>query len=245
MSYSPILIVHGEPNSIFFEIFIKANSHNKIKSPIILISSEKLLKLQMRKLRVKKKIKILNQKNLDFKKLNNKSINLININFNQKKAFEKISNKSNKFIKNSFHTAFKILRKRKFTNLLMDLYQKKFFKNKYLGITEYISKKFSSKKNCMLIYNKSLSVCPVTTHLPINKVSKNINKKLIKEKIILIENFYRKTLGFKPRIAVLGLNPHCESISTYNEDKSIIKPLIKSIGKKYNISGPFPLILFY
>ena len=46
MSYSPILIVHGEPNSIFFEIFIKANSHNKIKSPIILISSEKLLKLQ-------------------------------------------------------------------------------------------------------------------------------------------------------------------------------------------------------
>ena len=57
MSYSPILIVHGEPNSIFFEIFIKANSHNKIKSPVILISSEKLLKLQMRKLRVKKKNK--------------------------------------------------------------------------------------------------------------------------------------------------------------------------------------------
>ena len=123
--------------------------------------------------------------------------------------------------------------------------KKNFLKNKYLGITEYISKKFSSKKNCMLIYNKSLSVCPVTTHLPINKVSKNINKKLIKEKIILIENFYRKTLGFKPRIAVLGLNPHCESISKYNEDKSIIKPLIKVLEKNTIYLDLFLLILFY
>ena len=156
----------------------------------------------MRKLRVKKKNKYIKYENLDFKKLNNESINLININFNQKKAFEKISNKSNKFIENSFHTAFKILRKKKVHKFINGPVSKKnFLKNKYLGITEYISKKFSSKKNCMLIYNKSLSVCPVTTHLPINKVSKNINKKLIKEKIILIENFYRKTLGFKPRIS--------------------------------------------
>ena len=59
----------------------------------------------------------------------------------------------------------------------MDQFQKKFFKKKYLGITEYISKKFKVKKVAMLIYNKKLSVCPITTHLPLKSVSKNIKKK--------------------------------------------------------------------
>ena len=71
---------------------------------------------------------------------------------------------------------------------------------------------FQSKKFAMLIYNKNLSVCPITTHLPLKLVTKKITKKLIKEKIIIVNNFYKKFLGFKPRIAVTGLNPHCESV---------------------------------
>ena len=46
----------------------------------------------------------------------------------------------------------------------------------------------------MLIYNKKLSVCPLTTHLPIKKVSKKINKNMIKEKIKLIDIFFKKYL---------------------------------------------------
>ena len=57
MSYSPILIVNGEPNSIFLEIFFKTLKFKKIKSPIILISSEKILIKQMKKLNFKKKNK--------------------------------------------------------------------------------------------------------------------------------------------------------------------------------------------
>ena len=41
----------------------------------------------------------------------------------------------------------------------------------------------------MLIYNKELSVCPLTTHLPIKMVAKKISKKLIYEKIELIDRF--------------------------------------------------------
>ena len=68
----------------------------------------------------------------------------------------------------------------------MDQFQKKFFKKKYLGITEYISKKFNKKKFAMLIYNEKLSVSPITTHLPIKCMfQKKLNKKLIIEKIIL------------------------------------------------------------
>ena len=239
MSFSPILIVHGEPNSIFSEILFKAYKANKIKRPIVLISSEKILKLQMKKLKYRKKIKILNHKNLHKNKLDNKTINLININFSQKKAFERISKKTNKFIAESFQVAFEILKEGTITKFINGPISKKYFLGKkYPGITEYISKKFN-KKTCMLLYNKKLSVCPVTTHLPIKKVSKNINKKNIAEKIILINEFYKKIFGFKPKIAVLGLNPHCESVDKYNEDEKIIKPVIKNLNKKYNLSGPF------
>ena len=49
-------------------------------------------------------------------------------------------------------------------------------------MTEYIAKNFKSKKIAMLIYNQNLSVCPITTHLPISLVSKKINKlKLLKK----------------------------------------------------------------
>ena len=54
MNYKPILLVAGEPNSIFLEIFFKAIKIKKFKSPLILIASHNLLKLQMKKLRIKK-----------------------------------------------------------------------------------------------------------------------------------------------------------------------------------------------
>ncbi len=240
MSYKPILIVSGEPNSVFLEIFFKVIKLKNFKSPIILISSENILKKQMKKLKFKKKIKLLNYKKLELKKLDNNSINLININFDQKRAFEKISSKSNYFIKECFKTAFEIIKKEKINKFINGPISKKnFLGKKYLGMTEYISKKFLSQKSCMLIYNKKLSVCPATTHLPIKQVAKKINKKLIKEKITLINKFYKTNLGFRPNIGVLGLNPHCESILKFNEDEKIIKPLINSLKKKYKVSGPF------
>ena len=86
----------------------------------------------------------------------------------------------------------------------------------------------------MLIYNKKLSVSPLTTHLPLRSVYKRINKSSIIEKVKLINEFYKKQLKIKPKIAILGLNPHCESIHKFNEDEKIIKPTIK-ILKKINI----------
>ena len=240
MNYSPILIVSGEPNSVFLEIFFKVLKLKKVKSPLILISSENLLKLQMKKLKFKKKIRLINPEKLSDYDLDNKSINLINVNFNQKKPFEKISNKSNKFIKKCFEIAFSILKKKKIYKLINGPISKKnFLGNKYLGITEYISKKISSENNCMLIYNKQLSVCPVTTHLPIKQVTNKINRDIIVQKITLINDFYKKFFKFKPKIAVLGLNPHCESVHNFNEDEKIIKPTIQKLKKKYKISGPY------
>ena len=241
MKSKVILVVNGEPNSIFSEIFIKSLSKFKEKTPVVYIYSIKLLKMQMSKLNVNKKIKLINPKKINEYRLDNNSINLINIEFNQNKAFTKISNKSKKFIKKSFDTAFKIIKKENIKKFINGPVSKKHFLNKtHFGMTEYISDYFSKKNTCMLIFNKNLSVCPLTTHLPLSLVSKNINKNDIKNKIILIQNFYMKFLNIKPRIGVLGLNPHCESILQKNEDDEIIKPLVKKMKKNgYKISGPF------
>tara|TARA_B100000902_G_scaffold143317_1_gene140777 strand:- start:150 stop:1112 length:963 start_codon:yes stop_codon:yes gene_type:complete len=241
MNSNPILVVSGEPNSVFLELFFKIFNKNKIKSPIILISSKKLLNLQMKKLGFKNKIKLINASNLKLYKLDNKTINLIDIKYNPDKAFEKISIKSNKFIKNSFELAFKIIKNNNINKFINGPISKKYFlKKEFLGITEFISEKFFAKNTCMLIFNKQLSVCPITTHLPLKFVSKKITKKEIINKVSLIDNFYKKNLRLKPRIAILGLNPHCESVDAYNEDEKIIKPSIEYLKKKYNVSGPYP-----
>ena len=240
MKFSPILIVAGEPNSVFLEIFFKSIKQKKFKSPIILIASKKILKLQMIKLKFKKKIKNLNINKLNYSKLDNKYINLIDVNYNSNKPFEKITKKSNQYIKESFEVAFKLLKKgisKKFIN--GPISKKNFLDKKFLGITEYLSDRFAVKKKAMLIYNTELSVCPITTHLPLKQVANKINKVNISEKIFLLNDFYKRYLKKTPRIGVLGLNPHCESILNFNEDEKIIKPLVKYLNKKnFNISGP-------
>ena len=241
MSSKPILLVAGEPNSIFLEILFKTYRKKKIKKPLILICSLKLLNLQMKKLNFKKKVRILEFKKIKEYKLDNKSINLIDVEFQPKKAFEKISPKSNVYIENCFKVAIKLINLGVVNSLINGPISKKnFLKNKFLGITEYLAKRFNKKKIAMLIYNKELSVCPITTHLPLKQVTKKINKSIIFEKVNLINFFYKKYFGFKPKIAITGLNPHCESIEKNNEDKKIIEPAIKNLLKrKFKVSGPY------
>ena len=242
MSYKPILLVAGEPNSIFLEIFFKAIQFKNFKSPLVLIASEETLINQMKKVKFKKKIYKIDYKNLSKLRLNNKQINLIDIKYNFSKDFQKISMKSNIYIKDSFEIAFKIIRNGITTKFINGPISKKnFLKKNFFGITEYLASKFDIKKNAMLIFNKNLSVCPVTTHLPLKNVTKGITIKTINDKVVLIDNFYKKKFYLKPKIAVLGLNPHCESTDKFNEDEKIIKPAIKKLAKLgYDVTGPYP-----
>ena len=241
MSYKPIIILAGEPNSVFLEIYFKTLKSRKFKSPLILIVSLELLKLQMKKLKFKKKIRVLNQGDIDENKLDNNFLNIIDIHYNQKKPFEKISSKSNYYIENSFKVALSILKKGVSDKLINGPISKKYFlKKRFLGITEYLASKTLTKNFAMLIFNKDLSVCPITTHLPVKLIAKKLNIEDIKKKVVLINNFYKYYFNKKPNIAVTGLNPHCESVLSKNEDLKIIKPAILSLkSKNYKIKGPF------
>ena len=110
MNYNPIIVVAGEPHSVFLEIFFKTIKKKKFIRPIILIASKKLLIEQMKKLGFYFKVNIINENNLIVKKLDNKNINLIDVNFNFKNSFDKISDKSNPYISECFDIALKLMK---------------------------------------------------------------------------------------------------------------------------------------
>tara|TARA_B110000305_G_scaffold236166_1_gene297058 strand:- start:639 stop:1604 length:966 start_codon:yes stop_codon:yes gene_type:complete len=242
MGKEPIIIVSGEPNSIFLEIFFKSIKSHHYKSPLIIITSKKLLQRQMEQLGFFFELNIINKNFNEFSKLNNKKINLIDINYEFNNCFEKISSKSNSYIKKSFDVALKIILQNKLSKFVNGPISKKYFlRGKTLGITEYLALRANrNNKVAMLIYNQKLSVSPLTTHLPLKEVYKNISIKKIINHVYVIDNFYKKKFKKTPKIAITGLNPHCESNFKSSEEDKYIKPAIKILAtKKFKVSGPF------
>tara|TARA_B110000971_G_C19921580_1_gene459450 strand:+ start:34 stop:999 length:966 start_codon:yes stop_codon:yes gene_type:complete len=239
----PIIIVGGEPYGIFFEIFFKSKKKINLKRPVILIASKKLILLQMKKLGFNFKINTIDENKVNFDLLDKKKINLINVDFQFSKIFDKISNKSNSYINQSFDIALKILKENKCAGLINGPVSKKnFLQGKYLGITEFLANKKNIKDNfAMLIYNKKISVSPITTHLPLKVVHKFISKNKIINNVKIIVKFYKKYFKKIPKIAVTGLNPHCESNFKSSEEEALIKPAIELLLRNgYDVKGPFP-----
>ena len=181
-----------ENQTVFFQkyclILLKNQRKINQSSYLVLISSLQNLNI----LKIKNKFKLIDLKNYNPKDLSYKRINICNIDYNFKKPFEKISAKSNQYISACFDEALKFSKKNKISGLINGPISKKFFLGKkFFGITEYLaSKQKIRNKFAMLIYSRNLSVSPVTTHLPINKVAKNLNKEQIIKKVLLISNFF-------------------------------------------------------
>ena len=231
MSSRPILIVPGEKKSIFFEIFFKSLRSKSFSSPLILICDKKNLDKEINNHKFNKVIKQIKLDKINPREFHKNKIYVIHVKYQN----------SYIYVHNCFKVAFRLI-KEGLTHKMINgpINKTKILNKKYLGVTEFVAKNFNINKFAMLIYNKKLSVCPVTTHLPIKLVAKKITKKIIKEKIIIINDFFEKYLGFKPRIAIIGLNPHCESVLKFNEDIKIIGPVVRSFQNKINVKGPYP-----
>ena len=120
------------------------------------------------------------------------------------------------------------------------------FKNKNLGVTEYLALKNKIKKSeVMVIYNKEISVVPLTTHIKLKDVPKNIKKDILIKKIRTLYKDYKKYFNKYPRIAVLGLNPHNFELKRKSEEVQIIMPVIKRLKKIIKFLVLFPLTLFF
>ena len=236
----PIIIILGEPNSISSEIFLKSlNYIKKTKLNFIIIGNYSLLEKQANYLDFKINVKF---KLSEINSLENVKFNFINVDYKQSKPFNLKTNNSDTFVKKCFEHAVILLKKKLAIGLInLPINKSKFTKNKYKGITEYIADKTNNRnKENMLLFNENFSVLPLTTHIPLKKVYKEISYKKIEKACKNINNFYLKTIKRKKfKIGILGLNPHNgENGYIGTEEKKIIIPAINKLKKNYPIIGP-------
>jgi len=238
----PIAIIAGEPNSISSEIIFKSwKLRKKYNHKIFfIIGNIKILNIQKKKLKYNINIKQIENES-KISSLDKNTLYVYNVSFSQKKPFQKITKKSNKYILNCFKVAIYLIKKKKIAGLInCPVSKETLFKNKSHGVTEFLSKKSGILgKEAMLIYNKDLSVLPVTTHTPLKMVTRILNKSLIVKKVFIVRDFYKKYFNKNPNIGILGLNPHNYSPNKDSEEKQIIIPAIKKLKKKgFKIKGP-------
>ena len=235
-----ILIVSGDPNSINSELIFKSwKKLNKVeKKKIYLISNSNLLRKQF--LKLKYSLKIENVNNI-LEKENSSNLKVLNIKLKFKDPFKVNKRMASNFVINSLNYAHKYCSENQGISMINCPISKKLLKKNKIGVTEFLAAKCNLKKDTevMLIGNNRLCVSPLTTHIDINEISKKINFSIITKKIQTIDYWLKKKLKRKPRIGVLGLNPHNAELRKNSKEKKIIIPAItklKRIG--INVKGP-------
>ena len=173
-----ILIVTADPNSINSEIISKMwkKISNSNKKKTYLIGNYNLIYHQFKKLKIKQKITQV--KNLSDHSFST-NIKIINVPLNFKDPFKVSFKNASKYLVKSFHLANKLSKDKNFKGIINCPIDKKLIKNtNKVGVTEFFASisKVTDKSEIMMIYNKSLSVVPLTTHINL----KDIPKKLLK-----------------------------------------------------------------
>ncbi|WP_019988306.1 4-hydroxythreonine-4-phosphate dehydrogenase PdxA [Rudanella lutea] len=119
---------------------------------------------------------------------------------------------------------------------------------KFPGHTEYLAEAFGVPDDLMFMVGESLRVGVVTGHVPLGRVRQNVTRNAISQKLTMMMQSLRQDFGIaKPRIAVLGLNPHAgENGLLGNEETETISPVIEDWRKKGElVYGPFPADGFF
>ena len=236
-----IIIVAGDPNSINCEIISKTwrAVNTSIKRKIYLIGNFNLINKQFKKL--KRKVSIIKVKQLEDNSSPNK-LKIIDIPLNFKNPFKVSLQNSTKYITDSFNLAHKLAQNKKVKGLINCPIDKKLLnKSKKIGVTEFLASKNKINKGSevMFIHNKKLSVVPITTHINIKNVSKKININLIIKKMNTLQKDFKKLFGKRPKIGILGLNPHNAELNSNSEEVRIINPAILKLKKKgFYVEGP-------
>jgi 4-hydroxythreonine-4-phosphate dehydrogenase len=118
----------------------------------------------------------------------------------------------------------------------------------FTGHTPFLKDKFGAKDVLMLLYNNNLRVGLATEHIPISKVPAAITKEVLLSKLAIMKETMIKDFGIdKPKIAVLGLNPHAgDEGQIGTEEQTTIKPVIDQLRNAGNlVFGPYGADAFF
>jgi 4-hydroxythreonine-4-phosphate dehydrogenase len=112
----------------------------------------------------------------------------------------------------------------------------------FSGHTEWLAERTGARHVVMLLATEGLKVALATTHLPLREVADAITPDLLRHTITILHDDLRARFGIaRPRILVLGLNPHAgESGHLGREEIDTIAPVIEELSDRYRLAGPAP-----
>ena len=244
-------ITHGDLNGISYEVIIKALNDNRLLdsfTPVIYGLSKALS---------------YHRKGINFNDFNYKIIHKAEDTFSQKVNIINLSDEevrieygksmreAGKFAFLALEEAVKDLKNNKIHVLVTAPLNKHNIQSdqfNFPGHTEYQADRFESNSALMLMVKDNLRVGVVTGHIPISRVSETITKELILEKLKIVHQSLVRDFGItKPKIAVLGLNPHASDNGVIGDDDQVkLTPAIKEAWDKGILAfGPFPADGFF
>lgn len=240
----------GDLNGIGTELIIKTFSDHRILelcTPII-FASNKVINFYRKAI---PEINFSYQNIKDFTRINHKQINVFNcweeeVNINPGQLTET----GGKYAVRSLTAAVRALKENKIHGLVTAPIHKKNTQSAeftFTGHTPYLQNVFGANDVVMLMTSENLKVGLVTEHLPLAEVAKSITREAILSKLNILNQTLIKDYGIdKPKIAVLGLNPHAGDEGLIGkEEEEIIKPAIKDAKHNMIVMGPFSADAFF
>ncbi len=245
-------ISHGDINGIGYEVILKTLAEPKMLEtfiPVIYGSS---------------KVAAYHRKNLDIQGLNLNSINSVNelnpkrvniincVDDDIKVELGSATAEAGKASFDALEKATEDLKDGLIHALVTAPINKKNIQSSdfhFPGHTEYLEEKFGQGTPAlMLLVNDVMRVAVVTGHIPVDKVSEELTQQLILEKLTVLNESLKKDFSIvRPRIAILGLNPHAGDDGVIgDEEKTVIIPAMQEAEKNGIIcAGPYPADGFF
>ncbi len=241
----------GDLNGIGIELIIKTLSDKRIIDmcvPVI-FASNKCVNFYRKSL---PDINFAYQAIKDFKRLNPRDINIFNCWEEEVQITPGTLNATGgKYAYLSLMQAVTSLQAGDFDGLVTAPIHKKNIQSaafNYSGHTPYLKDAFNVPDVVMLMTSENLRVALVTEHVPVKEIAENISKQKIISKLKILHESLQRDFGRdKPKIAVLGLNPHAGDEGLIGtEEETIIKPAIQEMkDKDMLVFGPFPADAFF
>jgi 4-hydroxythreonine-4-phosphate dehydrogenase len=250
--HKPVIgITCGDINGIGPEIIIKTFSDQRILEQCtpILFASTKLINFY-KKGSAEHSFNFQSIK--DFTKINHKQVNVFTC-WEEEVAITpgQLNETGGRYAVKSLQAAMQALQEGHIQGMVTAPIHKKNVQSadfNFTGHTPYLKAVSGADDVLMILYAENLRVALVTEHLPVKEVAQTLSKASIHSKLRLLHQSLRRDFGIdKPKIALLGLNPHAGDEGLIgNEEETIIKPVIKEVKQKGGlVYGPYSADAFF
>lgn len=240
----------GDLNGIGAELIIKTFSDHRLLelcTPLI-FASNKLINFYRKST---PEINFNYQSTKDFSRITPKQINIYNC-WEEEVAIlpGQLSDIGGSYAVKSLVAAVEALRDRKIHGLVTAPIHKKNTQSanfNFTGHTPYLKQAFNASDVLMLMVSETLRVGLVTEHVPVKDIARYITREAVLSKLRILNDSLMRDFGIdKPKIAVLGLNPHAGDEGLIGkEDEEIIKPVIKDAKHQMMVFGPYSADAFF